>query len=357
MRSKFQLSHNGYMNRLLTVLLACVSLPLLGQDLTLSRGFPKPDFLLHTELNDEKPHTVLGPMKTDSQGRTTGSFAVYGSSSLVQVTSLSFSGDGKSLAVGSTPGTVDIWDMETRTRLGSFAAGSTVALSPDGRLLATDGNDIRIWEVSSRKVLTRMPWGGATIRRMSFDPSGTWIVVRANGKNDTVYDVKAGQEIVSLTNTQEAEFSRDGLIVIGGNAKHVISWSTKDWSQTRDLSNGPDYVTRFAVNPSKDLVIVGGPNSARLMRLSSGEEVAKLGTGYTNFAAFDRTGSLIFTYTASGFGVWDTAGKLLCSAKDVGNGTMALSDDNRWLAASPVGGGRDVTLWKVENIFKTCTKS
>jgi WD40 repeat protein len=344
------------MKTLLSVLLACVSLPLIAQDATPSRTFPKPDFLLHIELKVEKPHTVLGPMKTDSQGRTTGSVAVYGGSSLVQVSSLSFSGDGKSLAVGSTPSTVDIWDVETRTNLASFAAGSTVAISPDGRLLATDGKDIRVWEISSRKVLTRMPWGGATIWRMSFDPSGTWLIVRANGENDTVYDVKTGQKIAPLTNTQEAQFSRDGLLVVGGNAKHIISWTTKDWSQTRDLPNGPDYVTRFAVGPLKDLVVVGGPNSARLIRLSTGEEIAKLGTGYTNFAAFDQTDSLIFTYTGSGFGVWDNTGKLLCTAKDVGNGTMALSANDRWLAAAPVGGGRDVTLWKVENIIKSCAK-
>jgi WD40 repeat protein len=342
----------------LTVLLACVSLPLLAQQATSHKSFPKPDFLLHIELKDEKPHTVLGPMKTDNRGRTTGSFAVYGGSSLVQVSSLSFSGDGRTLAVGSTPDIVDIWDVETRKNISSFEAGSTIAISPDGRLLATDGKDgIRLWDVSSRKVLTRIPRSGGTIWRFSFDSSGKWLVVGANGENDAVFDVVAGRQIASLTNTQEAQFSADGLLVVGGNSKHIISWSTKDWSQTRDLPNGPDYVTRFAVDPSNNFAVVGGPNSARLVRLDTGDEVARLGTGYTNFAAFDQTGSLIFTYTGSGFGVWDTTGKLLCSAKDLGNGTMALSHDNRWLAAAPAGHSRDVTLWKVENIVGSCSKS
>src|SRR6266571_4284782 len=73
-------------------------------------SFPAPNFTLHDATRkEEKPRTVLGPMKTDGQGKVTGSFAVYGGSSLIQVSSLSFSADGKLLAVGSTPSIVDIW--------------------------------------------------------------------------------------------------------------------------------------------------------------------------------------------------------------------------------------------------------
>jgi len=314
---------------------------------------PAADYVLHVEVKADQPRTALGPMKTDANGKTIGSFAVYGGSSLIQVSSLSFSADGKTLAVGSTPGTVDIWNVETRTILSSFPASSTVALSPDGHLLASVGRDIRVWDLPSQKVVKTLPWGiGATIWRMSFDPSGTLLLVRANGQTDTLYDLKTAQKISSLMNTQEAQFSRDGTIAVGGNSKHIVSWNTRDWRQIHDLPNGPDYVTRFAVAPNKELIVVGGPNSARLIRLSTNEELAKLGTGYTNFAAFDQASSFIFTYTGSGFGVWDTTGKLMCTQKEMGNGTMALSPDGRWLAAD--AGGRDVKLWKAENILNTC---
>jgi len=343
--------------KLLTVVIiaSCIPVLLMGQETTPSaRPFPQPDFVLHVAEKAEQPRTVIGAMKTDSQGRTTGSFAVYGGASLVQVSTLSFSGDGKLLAAGSTPNTVDIWDVESRTNIASFSAGAMVALSSDGKLLATNGKGVEVWELPSRKLVMRAPWSGGTIWRMSFDPSGTRLLVRANGENDTVFDVSTGAKVAVLMNTQEAQFSRDGLVVVGGNAKHITVWDTKDWSQKRDLPNGPDYVTRFAVSPDKELVVVGGPKSARLVRLSTGQDVAKVGVGYTNFAAFDKTGSLIFTYTATGFGVWDTAGKLLCSAKKLGNGTMALSANDRWLASAPGGGGRDITIWNVENMLKSC---
>lgn len=181
--------------------------------------------------------------------------------------------------------------------------------------------------------------------------------VRANGKEDTVFDVTTGQLLAVLKNTQEARFSIDGSLVIGGNGKHLIVWSTKDWSQIRDLPNGPDYVTRFAVRPENDLLVIGGPKSARLVRLSSGEDIAKVGDGYTNFAAFDQSGSFVLTYTSSGFAVWDTKGTRLCGASDIGNGTMALSANDRWLASAPVGKTTDVTIWDAQALLRACGAS
>jgi WD40 repeat protein len=318
------------------------------------KTFPKPDFILHDAgKKEEKARVVLGPMKTEN-GKTTGSFAVYGGSSLVQVSSLSFSGDGKLLAVGSTPSLVDVWDVEKRTKLRSLTAGTAVALTLDGRLLATDGNGLEFWDVASGKLWKTIKWTGGTIQQLSFDNSGTRLLVSANGEGDAVFDVTGGQRVATLTTAQKAQFSWDGSLVIGGNAKHLTVWNTKDWSQVRDLPNGPDYVTKFAAYPEKDLVVIGGPKSARLLRLSSGEEVAKVGLGYTNFAAFDQNDSLIFTYPSSGFAIWDTTGKQLCGTPDLGNGTVALSANDAWLAAAPVGGGTDVMLWSVQSILRAC---
>ena len=346
------------MRTVISILIAiCLSIPLFGQTETpsLQAAFPKPDFILHdTKRKEEKPEVVLSPMKTDSSGKTTGTFAVYGGSSLIQVSSLSFSGDGKLLAVGSTPSIVDIWEIETRTKVRSLSAGTSVALTPDGRTLATDGNGIRLWDVSSGKLQKTINWTGGTIWRLSFDNSGTRLLVRANGENDAVFDTNSGQRLATLMNTQEAQFSHDGSLAIGGNAKHIIEWNTKDWSQVRDLPNGPDYVTRFAAYPEKDLIVVGGSKSARLVRLSTGTEIATLGSGYTNFAAFDRSGSLIFTYPSSGFAIWDTTGKRLCGTPDLGNGTVALSADDRWLAGAPVNGGTDVMVWDVQRLLSAC---
>jgi WD40 repeat protein len=292
-------------------------------------------------------------MKTDNSGKVTGSFVVYGGPPLTQVSSLSFSADGKLLAVGGTPNFVEVWDIENQRKILGFAGGSNVALTPDGKVLVTDGKDIRLWGVPSGELLRTIKWTGEMIRRFSFSPDGTKLLVSSNGNDDAVFAIPAGERMATLKNTQQGQFSKDGLLIVGGNAKHILIWSTKDWSLIRDLSNGPDYVTHFAVDPKEDLAVVGGPNTARLVRLGSGEEVGKLGQGYTNFAAYSKDGSLVLTYPSSGFGIWDRTGKQQCRISELGNGTMAVSGDDRWLAAPPVGSG-DVMIWKIQTLLTAC---
>ena len=276
--------------------------------------------------------------------------------------SLSFSSDGRILAVGSTPGRVDLWDVEKRTKLRSLAGGNTLVLSPDGRLLGKDGNGIEIYDVATAKLVKRTPWSlttstpglQRTIKELEFNPPGTLLDVSSNGENDLVFDVSSGQLVATLTSTQQGQFSRDGAFVVGGNAKHLIVWSTKDWTKMSDSPNGADYVTQIAAFPEKDLAVVGGPKNARLVHLRSGEEVAKMGLGYTNFAAFSPDGALILTYSSGGFGVWDTTGRQYCYNEGLGNGTVALSADGRWLAAATANGGRSVAIWSVQSALGVC---
>ena len=328
-----------------------------------AKSFPEPDFIVRDkDLKPQKGGVALGSMESDGMGGTKGSFAIYGGSSLIQVGSLSFSSDGKMLAVGSMPGRVDVWDVEKRAKLLTLVGGSTLALSPDGRLLAKDGNGIEICDATTGKLIKRIPWSlttstpgvQRTIKQLEFNPSGSLLLVSSNGEDDLVFDVSSGKLVATLTSTQQGRFSRDGAFAVGGNAKHLIEWNTKDWTKVSDVLNGPDYVTQIAAYPEKDLAVVGGPKNARLVRLSSGEEVAKVGAGFTNFAAFSEEGSLILTYSSGGFGVWDTTGKQYCYKEDLGNGTVALSADSRWLAAAMVNGGTSVAIWNVKSALSAC---
>jgi len=328
-----------------------------------ANSFPGPDFVLRDQASKPaKSGVVLGPMQSDGKGGTKGTFAVHGGASVGYVGSLSFSADGKVLAVGSTPSRVDIWDVDSQRKVQTLQGSNTIAFSSDGRLLAEDGNGIELWDVATGKLETRIPRelktfeSGAqnTIRSMTFNPAGTLLEVTANGEGDSVYDVTTGQLVATLKHAQGSQFSRDGALLIGGNARYLAVWSTKDWTKVREVPNGPDYITQIAASPEKDLVVIGGPNGARLLRLSSGEEIARVGSGYTNFAAFNQSGTLIFTYSKSGFAVWDASGKFYCSRADFGNGTVALSSDDRWLAAAPINGGRTVMLWNVQNALANC---
>lgn len=319
--------------------------------------FPDPEFVLgDTEVKPEKGKLVLG---RDDKGNAT--FAVYGGSSAVQISSLSFSGDGRLLAVGSTPGRVDVWNLETRKKLRSLDGGSTVGMSADGGLLAKDsknGDGIEIWDTRSWKLLRRIPRAlkraENTVDKLEFSPDGTLLDVTANGDVDSVFDMSSGRLLVTLDNTKHAVFSQDGALLVGGNNERLIIWDAKTWTKVRDLPNGPNYVTRIATATEANLVVVGGPNTAVLRRLDSGDEASVVGTGFTNFAALTRGGKVVLTYSgSSGFGVWGTTGTLYCSRQDLGNGTMALSRDGSSLAAATKG-GTAVMVWNMDNSLAAC---
>ena len=324
-----------------------------------SKTFPPPAFVLRDEdLKPQKSGIVLSPAQSDGKGGTKGSFAIYGGGLQIEVSSLSFSRDGKLLAVGSTPGIVDLWDVENNKKLGSFQGGSSVSLTKDGQLLAKNGNGIEIYKVSSGQLIRRIERLAKktdnTIQRLEIDSTATFLDVTANGEDDLVYEVSSGKLLATLADTKRASFSRDGTLLVGGNSKHLIVWRTKDWSKVSDFPNSHGYVTAIAAFPEKDLVVVGSSEMARLLRLSTGEEIARLGTGFTHFATFNRSGTLVFTYTSDGFGVWDFSGKQYCTTPNIANGTTTISPDDRWLAGGIVNGANSINVWNLQTALAAC---
>jgi hypothetical protein len=178
--------------------------------------------------------------------------------------------------------------------------------------------------------------------------------VTANGDDDVVYEVSSGKLLVTLANTKHAEFSKDGSLLIGANYEHLVVWRTSDWTKVRDLPNGPDYVTYMAVAPEQDLVIVGGPKTAILHRLTSGEKITEVGAGYTHYAAF-MAGNLIFTYSSgTGSGIWDVSGRLYCSRGDLKAGTVGVSANSEWLASATGNPGTSVMIWNLRKSIAAC---
>ena len=167
----------------------------LAQDPTIAprkgvKPFRNADFVLRGRPSErQEPRTVVGSIESNGKGGSKGTFATYGSLS-VEVSTIAFSGDGKLLAVGYTPGFVNLWDVENHKKVRTLEGGTAVALTRDATVLAKNGEGIEFYNVSTGRLNQRIPlpykFPDNTIQELAFNPSGTLLRVTANSEDDTI---------------------------------------------------------------------------------------------------------------------------------------------------------------------------
>ncbi|HYU99239.1 MAG TPA: caspase family protein [Pyrinomonadaceae bacterium] len=172
---------------------------------------------------------IMGSMSAGTMGRT--------------VTSLSFSPDGRILAIGgvesksnvdfaammnpaaqknrknSKPqdpdeimknmkveavGQVTLWDVASGTEIGTLKGhgkGVTqVAFSHDGRLLASSSTDntIRIWDVAGRRELRTLTGHTANIESLDFSPDSRLLASASDDGGTFLWDANTGEHLLTL---------------------------------------------------------------------------------------------------------------------------------------------------------------
>ena len=94
-----------------------------------------------------------------------------------EVTSLSFSPDGKTIAIGDVYGRVILWDLEAGTQIatltGPMSWVTSLSFSPDGKTIASaDSEEVRLWDVKTRTEIAILTGHTRTVESVSFSPDG-----------------------------------------------------------------------------------------------------------------------------------------------------------------------------------------
>ncbi|HYV37568.1 MAG TPA: WD40 repeat domain-containing protein [Gemmataceae bacterium] len=290
----------------------------------------------------------------------------------VAVVSVAFSPDGRMVAVGCSDGVVRILEANTgRERLvfrGHLAIyddpeyehrSMPVAFSPDGKTVASGSRPgiVMLWDAASGDVLQLFVGTGERIGQLAFSPDGKTLVAGGDGSRLSFWAVPRGRQNGNPSVQQEGvrtlAFAPNGkTVAAGGVDGNVRLWDAAT-GKVLQLFEGHTRQVK-AVNLSADgktLASAGFDNTVRLWDTASGKQRLSWTTKqYVPSVTISPDGKTLATVGPDALRLWDAStGKELRSAPSDAKGFrfVAFSPDGKMLATSSGVDERTFQLWSV----------
>jgi WD40 repeat protein len=262
-----------------------------------------------------------------------------------------YSPDGKLIASGGLH--IRIWDAETLHERAVLRVPqdmvNCLAFSPNRKLLlsGTHRGDVRLWDVDSGKLVRELVGPEAEVTSLAFSADGTRAL--SSGKTIVLCDVDSGKEVGRFDGhtdlvTSAAFSPDDGRIVSTSYDKTVRVWDVAKRTEIRRFDRFTNYITsRATFSPDGERILFGDhADVTRLWDVKTGKEVLRLERA--GAPQLSRDGKRILAWDGNqGFILWDAqTGKQLPAAKAPVDpfSTAAMSADGTRI----VTGGIDGTL-------------
>ncbi|HHZ92841.1 TPA: hypothetical protein EYN65_20525 [Candidatus Poribacteria bacterium] len=143
--------------------------------------------------------------------------------------SLDFSPDGKLLTFGLSDNTVRLWSVEEKkevvTLTGHTSDVSSVAFSPDGRVVASGSRELKVWSIAGKAEIATLKLDNNYIHSLAFSPDGSLVVTGTNNGEILIWDMSpfVDPTIVSFV-VREASFENLIAEVRAENAKNLYGY-------------------------------------------------------------------------------------------------------------------------------------
>jgi WD40 repeat protein/tRNA A-37 threonylcarbamoyl transferase component Bud32 len=195
----------------------------------------------------------------------------------VSLRSLAFSSDGKRLITGKFDSIIKVWDLDTgaevRVLKGHTHQVTSLACSPDGKLLASSSTDakglgeLKVWDLRTGKVICSFKGHTREVTRLLFSPDGSRLVSASVDQTIRIWDPTTGEPAGSFMGHRKGVdglvFSPDGKRLASAAGDEVKVWdvSIGENALTLRLPKRPDQLltplTCVAISPDGRRVAVG----------------------------------------------------------------------------------------------------
>jgi WD40 repeat protein len=276
-----------------------------------------------TRLWDTATHQQMGPALADND---------------VIVRRVAFSPDGRLIAAAGNDGVVRLGDPSVHRQIGgAMRGGSAVAVSPDGRTLATGGpsdadDAIRLWDVATQRPIGRplepmddFPSGRKGILLgIRFGPDGRTLTTassRGVRRWDTVSRRQIGPPLYADKEKDKdndaVALSPDGRFLAVQREATVLSRDVTSSRETGPRIQVPDHteiISGMAVSPDGAVVATAGfDRTVRIFQAATGHQIGAplpvATNGYLDVLAFSPDGrTLAVTAGDETVQLWDVAG-------------------------------------------------
>lgn len=270
------------------------------------------------------------------------------------ISSVSFSGDGKTIAAADGDGTVRLWDTTTRAPVGKpFTASAggvnSVAFNPDGTMFAAayDDGSVQLWDIV-RHIRMGAPFTGHTssVWAVAFSPDGSTLASSSDDTTVRLWDVRTQRQIGTSVDTGEqlaTALSPNGqILAVAGSDDAVRFWNVAARRQIGDPLVYSDVTIGPVISFNPDSAVLATASFAnsgvKLWDVTAHRQIGKSLASHTGgilAIAFSPDGRNLVSADESSVRIWNLAmHRQIGKALDVRATSVAFSPDGRTLATN-----------------------
>ncbi|MFW9264298.1 protein kinase domain-containing protein [Nostoc sp. CALU 546] len=223
------------------------------------------------------------------------------------VLSVAISPDGKTIASSGDDRKIKLWNLATGSPISSFNTYSqqvnAVVISPDGKTLVSgnDDNTIKIWNLGTGKQIRTLTGHSDSVHALAISADSQTLLSGSDDNTIKIWDLATGEQIRTLVGhtfwVRSVAISPDSVILASGSFDKTIKiWNLTKGYSIRTLEGNSQTVTTVAISPDgKTLASGSRDRTIKLWNLATGKEIRTL-VGHVNTVttlAFSADGKMI----------------------------------------------------------------